>query len=1073
MEKRLMMFLAALFLMVGTALAQTKVNGTVTSQDDGQPVIGASVLVVGTQVGTVTDADGRFSLTVPAGKSTLRITYVGMEPIEVSARPNMRIVLSNDQHSLDEVIVVAYGTAKKSAFTGSAAQIKADEIGKVQVTNAADALKGKVAGVQLTNASGAPGQTSPTIRIRGVNSVNAGTTPLYVVDGVAYGSNFDLNTLSTQDIESMTVLKDAAASALYGARGANGVILITTKKGREGTSSITFDAKWGSNSKATPNYKYVTSAAKYYEMYYGALNSYAKDAWGYSDSQAYQWANNNMIDPKSTNTYTLGYNVFNVPEGQNLIGMNGKLNPNATLGNLQLYEGTEYMLMPDNWYDEAYKNSLRQEYSATATGSNQKGSYYASVNYLKNDGITVASGYERFSARMKADYQIKDWLKIYGNFAYTHYEAKQTNPDEEGSSGSSGNIFAMSRMAPVYPLYVRDAEGNIIQDSNTGISLYDYGDGKIVGLTRAYLPQANPQSANQLDHNNYNGNTFLAAGTAEIRFLKDFKFTSSNSVYVDESRQTNTTNPWYGQYASSKGIVYKYHTRSVSTNFLQQLDWNHTFGLHTVDAMIAHEAYKYKYYYLYGSKSNQFSPDNDELAGAVVKGSASSYTSDYNTEGFLARAQYNYDNKYFASASFRRDGSSRFAKDKRWGSFWSFGAAWLINKEEFFKAKWVDELKLKASYGEQGNDNIGAYRYINTYSIENSNDNVSLVPYAMGNENISWETVGTFNVGIDFALFKNRLSGTVEYYYKKTKDMLFYFSLPTSFGFGGYYDNIGDMRNTGVEFELRGDVIRNKDLTWSLYGNIATNSNKITYIPEENKTTECDGVKGYVSGSYFIGEGESMYNLRYRKYAGVDPETGLAQYWKDVKDANGNVTGQEKVTNPSDATYHLCGTSLPDAYGGFGTSLTWKGFDFSMDFSYQFGGQMYDADYQSAMASPTSTSRGFMFHEDLLNAWTPTNKSSDIPRLMYGDQYSASASDRWLTSTTYLSLNNITLGYTLPMSLTQKIGVAKVRVYVVGDNIWVWSKRQGMDPRQSITGGGSQAYYGAVRTISGGITVTL
>ena len=377
-------------------------------------------------------------------------------------------------------------------------------------------------------------------------------------------------------------------------------------------------------------------------------------------------------------------------------------------------------------------------------------------------------------------------------------------------------------------------------------------------------------------------------------------------------------------------------------------------------------------------------------------------------------------------------------------------------------------MKIKASYGQQGNDNIGSFRYATTYSIENSNDQVALVPSALGNKDISWETVGTFNAGVEFSMFKGRLSGGLEVYSKKTTDMLFYFNLPQSYGFGGYYDNIGDMTNKGVEFELRGDIIRTKDLTWSVYGNIATNKNEITYLPEENKTAECDGVKGYVSGSYFIGEGESMYTMRMIKYAGVDPETGVALYWKDVLDSDGNVTGQETTDNPSYATYHLCGTAMPDAYGGFGTSVEWKGFDFSADFSYQLGGQVWDSDYQNAMSADV----GHAIHVDMLDAWSATNKSSNIPRWQYNDAYMASSSDRWLISSNYLSLNNVTLGYTLPMNLTSKIGISKLRVYVVGDNLWVWSKRQGLDPRQSISGGAGSSYYSAVRTISGGVTLT-
>ena len=1068
------MLLASLCLFVGGAMAQETIKGAVISADDGEPLPGASVKILGEKTGTITNIDGEFTIQVPEANTRLEFSHIGMKSRIIRARNGMRIALDADNQLLDEVMVVAYGTAKKSSFTGSAAMVKSEDIAKMQVNNPVEALRGKVAGVQMTNTSGAPGQTQPTIRIRGINSINAGTTPLYVIDGVPTGSNFDLNNINPQDIESMSVLKDAAASALYGARGANGVVIITTKKGRQGSTSITVDAKWGSNSRGVPNYDLITDPGQYYEMWYGALNAYAKEGLKYSDNQAYLWANQHLTTDDAPG---LGYNVYTVPDGQNLIGRNGRLNPNATLGRLHTYNGQQYMLYPDDWADETYRNGLRQEYSISANGSNDKASFYGSANYLKNEGIVRESSFERFTGRLKADYQLRPWLKLAGNFGYTHYKANQSTPDEEGEANSSGNLFSVNTIAPIYPLYVRDAAGNIINDPLTGIAMYDYGtsattNNTIVGLNRpaTAMGSGNPVSASQLDKSYYIGNAFNANGTAEIRFLKDFKFTSSNSVFIDESRSTSTSNPYYGQYVANNGTVFKAQGRSISTNFLQQLDWSHSFGKHNVDLMVAHESYRYVYDQISGNKSNQFNPDNDELSGAVIVGSTNSYESEYNTEGFLGRAQYNFDEKYFFSGSFRRDASSRFHPDHRWGNFWSAGAAWLLNKESFLKKfKWIDELKFKASYGEQGNDNLPySYLYTTTYAIENSNDNVSLVPNLKGNENITWETVGTFNTGFDFSLWKGRLSGGIEYYYKKTRDMLYAFSLPTSFGFTYYYDNIGDMRNSGIELELRGDLVRTQDITLSLYANAARNYNKITFMPEENKTTECDGVQGYVSGSYFIGEGESMYNFRLRKYAGVDPETGVAQYWRDVKDASGNVIGEEKVTNPADATYHLCGTALPKWTGGFGINFEAKGLDFSMDFSYQLGGQMYDNGYASVM----SADKGQAIHKDMLNAWTPENKYSDIPRYYYNEKYAPNAaSDRFLISSNFLSLNNITLGYTLPVTLTSKIGLSKVRFYCTADNVWVWSKRKGLDPRMSLTAG-SAAYYTAVRTISGGVSVT-
>jgi TonB-linked SusC/RagA family outer membrane protein len=616
MEKRLMMFLVGFFLFVGSALAQTNVSGTVTSSQDGEPVVGAAVKVEGTNTGTVTDVDGHFRLSAPAG-ARLTISYLGMKPQTLKAGSNMRVVMEADNKTLDEVMVVAYGTQKKSSFTGSAAIVGSDEIGKVQVTNAVDALKGKASGVQIYNATGQPGSTS-TIRIRGINSINSGNNPLIVVDGSPFDG--DLNTINPIDVESMTVLKDAASTALYGARGGNGVILITTKSGKKGQAAkITVDAKWGSNSKAVPEYKTINNPAAYYEMWYKALYNYAQNKFGYDANQAWQWTNNNMIDSQ---TYGLAYNVYTVPEGQELIGTNGKLNPNATLGHISTMGGTQYYLTPDDWEDEIYNNSLRQEYTISATGANDKGTFYGSANYLKNKGITAASDYTRFTGRMKADYQLKSWLKLTGNMTYAHYD--QNSLGDDGSEGGSGNAFAFTNIAPIYPMFIRDANGNKIYDQASRLVRYDYGDGVVVPNPRPYINQSNPISNNKLNTNYTEGNTFNGTGQADIYLPFGLTFTSINSVYLDEARSTSTTNPFFGQYANSKGAVTKQHVRTWSYNFQQRLNWHRSFGLHDIEVMLGHEYYRDFGYELAADKTNQFSVYNKELDGAVVMGSASS-----------------------------------------------------------------------------------------------------------------------------------------------------------------------------------------------------------------------------------------------------------------------------------------------------------------------------------------------------------------------------------------------------------------------------------------------------------------
>ena len=1062
MEKRLTMILACLFLSLGMALAQTAVTGTVVSQEDGQPIIGATVRVVGASAGAVTDADGKFSISMPAGHNKLKVTYVGMVDQDVTVKGNsVRVVLVPDQTNLDEVMVVAYGTAKKSAFTGSAAVVKSDDIAKISSSNAMSALSGKVSGVQINSATGAPGQESFSIRIRGISSINAGNDPLIIVDGAPY--NGDINNLNQNDIASMTVLKDAASAALYGARGANGVVIITTKNGREGTSSITVDAKWGANTRGVEFYNTVESPAGYYEAYYQSLKNY-RTSLGDDAATAHRWALNNMF----SGGYDLGYNVYTVPEGQDFIGPNGKLNPNATLGRVVNVNGTEYLLYPDSWRDAAYQTGVRQEYNVTATGSNDKGSFYGSAGYLKNEGISIGSDYERFTGRLKADYQLRSWLKLSGNFNYAHYKANSL-ADDGGST--VGNVFMVKNMAPIYPLYIRDAAGNILQDSKTGLAMYDWGDGTVTGLTRPTMTGSNPIFANYFDKNQNEGNSLDATGTAEIRFLEDFKFTSANTVMLDETRFTYTNNPYYGQFAANNGSVQKAHVRTWAYNYQQLLNWHHLFDKHDVEVLLGHEYYRTRYYYLTASKNNMFSVFNDELAGAVNTGTMNSYTTDYNVEGWFGRVQYNYDNKYFGSLSYRRDASSRFHPDHRWGNFWSLGGAWIISKEKWFNAPWVDELKFKASYGEQGNDNIGSYLYTDTYSIVPSGDGAGVKPSSTkGNETITWEKNGNFNTGFEFSFFRGRLAGSIEYFYRRTSDMLAFFALPASSGWSGYYDNVGNMQNMGAEVELDGTLIRTKDFEWGLNLNFTAYKNEITSIADKNKTQTVEGSEGYASGSYFYGEGESLYTFYMPKYAGVD-ENGKSMFYKDKLDENGNIIGRETTTTPGEATYYLCGTALPWAYGGFGTRFSYKGFDLAVDFNYQLGGQIYDSDY-AGMMGITSSGRGSAIHADLLNSWTEENPNTNIPKLIIDDTSTTTTSDRFLIGASYLSLQNLNFGYTFPTKMTSKVGIGKLRVYLTATNLWLWSKRQGLDPRQSITGGASSAYYSAMRTISGGISVT-
>ena len=1091
MKQRLTMILVSLFLMAGVALAQTKVNGTVTSQEDGQPVIGASVLVVGTQIGTVTDANGKFSLTCPEGKNTLRITYIGMEPIEVSARPNMRIMLTSDQTALDEVIVVAYGTQKKSSFTGSASMVGAAELDKHVTTNVANALAGSVPGLQIRGGSGAPGASQGKINIRGIASMYANTDPLIIVDGAPYEAS--LSNISQEDIESVSVLKDAASAALYGARGAAGVILITTKKGNKQAPKINVNVRWGSNSRAVQEYEKITDPGQYYELAYAGLyNNYYYNQ-GLSAADANLEANKHMLT-------ALGYQVFTVPDGEQLIGMDGKLNPKATLGYKQVGEnGETYWYQPDDWTDAAYKNGFRQEYEVNMSGGSDRNDYFLSAGYLNEDGIIDNSSFERFNARLKVNYDLTKWLRVGANIGYVHSKTVSNPNNDEYQLGSTNLSYYTSRIAPIYPIFVRvlDANGNpVIRIDENGNQMYDYGiAGQYYPENRAFLQTGNPLGANHYNDVNSLGNQLNATGVADIKFTDWLRFNATSTINWGHTNYSDYESQLYGPKVSVNGEIAKSQTDTYRQNHVQTLNFAKSFGLHTVTAILGHEWFDRKTTYLTATAQGLFSPEIKEInAAANQQYKSGSYTSEYNVEGWFGRALYNYDEKYFFDASYRRDASSRFAKDNRWGSFWSVGAGWLINKEKFFHADWVNQLKLKVSLGQTGNDGVGNWAYTDLYSLSASSPTQMTPSFSrIGNKDITWETTTALNVGVDFELFKGRLTGTLEYYNKKTTDLLFWLSVPESFGARGYYGNIGDKRSTGVELTLAGDIIRTRNITWSVNFNITHNKEKILKLPE-SKTRVNGGFaetwipvsSGASNGTVqmWYEEGGSLYCPFTYSYAGVN-ENGEALYWydEDLSPLGGKVTtnntskaGEKKsgtTTNIGQATRYAGESMLPKAYGGFGTTLTAYGFDVNLNFDYQIGGKIYDRQYASLMSNwENDGDAGSAFHVDLLKSWTPNNTSSNIPRFQYGDEYTVATCDRFLASAAYLNFQSFSVGYTLPKNLTRKISLEKVRVYMTGENLCFWSARKGLDPRYDYGATEALTAYSLMRTIMGGVQVS-
>ncbi|MCC8134294.1 MAG: SusC/RagA family TonB-linked outer membrane protein [Tannerellaceae bacterium] len=728
--KSLKCMLLFLWMSIGLVSGQTThVTGTVVTAEGGEPVIGATILVSGTSTGTITDYNGSFTLNVPATAEKIEVAYLGMITQTVAVQPTVRVVLEADTKTLDEVIVVAYGTSTKKSFTGSASVVKADAIKQIQSSTVTSALEGRAAGVQIVSSTGQPGE-NPTVRIRGIGSVNASKAPLYIVDGSTYDG--PISALNSSDIESMTVLKDAAANSLYGARGANGVILITTKRNNKSKVGITFDAKWGINSRAVPEYDLVTDPGTYYELAWtGQYNKLT--AAGQTHSQA-------LEEIRGTGTNSLqnilgGYNNYNV-SWADLLDDNGKLNPNAQL------------LYRDTWDDALFSNGLRQEYNLSIGNSDEKQSYYIGLGYLGDESYAKGSDFDRYTGRIRVEKQLTNWLKAGANISYAH--SIQNFPTTSG--GNYINYFQWSRMiGPIYPVFLHDpTTGAIVKDSN-GNDIYDYGSDTQYGYARPYGANGNPAGVLEYDFTCITQDNITANAFVDIDLYDGLSVRGAFDVNTSYKNNSKLTNPLYGDAAANNGYVYKTNEKWFSYTGSVFLNYNKNFGDLNVDALAGTESYKKEYEYLYGFKKELAHSTTADFNNAAVIGQLDSYTQKYSVTGILARVNLSYADKYYLTGSYRRDGSSRFHPDNRWGNFGSLGASWRINQEDFLSsATFIDDLRLKASIGTQGNDNLlysltstteyqNYIPYLDQYLVSNIDDKVSVAQTYLWNKEISWE----------------------------------------------------------------------------------------------------------------------------------------------------------------------------------------------------------------------------------------------------------------------------------------------------------------------------------------------
>lgn len=967
-----------------------------------------------------------------------------MKPLEVEVKPNLKITMQTDNQSLDEVVVVAYGTAKKESFTGSAEVIKNEKIEKRTVANVTKALDGMVSGVQTTSGSGQPGSGSSVV-IRGFGSIKASQNPLYVVDGIPYDGN--VNAINPNDIESMTVLKDASAGALYGSRGANGVVMITTKKGKDGALTVNLKANWGIASRAIPRYDtmdergYLETIFQSYKNDQIASNGLTPEAAAIAALAAMGSGSKAILGSNQM------YNPFNYSITELIDPVTGKVRSDATLR------------YHEDWLDEATaKNPLRQEYILNMSGSQNKTKYMFSLGYLNEDGLLKTTNFQRYTGRVNVDTEYKNWLTggFSANFARTTSNTSQTS-----TSATSNVFFSAQLMAPIFPVHQFDENGQIMYGAD-GSPVFDYGASRPAGASSNFNSIATLfDDKYGTNDDNVSGRTYLTLGDLKDGPLQGLKLTANFGFdYVNRNNFTYY-NPYFGNSAGVKGSLSKNNYRYFSYTFNQLLTYDRKFNdKHHIDLLAGHEYYDYQVNRLGASKTGFPFGGIYELDGATTINSATSYEDSYTIESYLFRANYDYMDKYYLSASYRTDGSSRFNKDYRWGNFWSVGANWRMSNEEFLSDKdWLNNLSVKVSYGVQGNDNVGTlYAWQSFYNLGWPNASMSgALVSSLENTNLKWEQNGNLNVGVEAKVF-DRFSASIEWYNRKTTDMLLDYPMASSLGFDSYLKNIGSMRNTGWDITLNGRLIETNDFSWDLTVMGSTVKNKVLHLADKPEI---------ISGSRIIKEGETLNSFYTAKSAGVDPATGNQLYWVWDNDENGNPGEPYISSNPDKATRskQIMGSRIPNLYGSFTNDFKYKGFDLSIMCTYSIGGKIMDSVYNTFMYGNYV---GQAKHKNLERAWKQPGDITDIPKIEIGKTYPITDND--LINASYLSIKNITLGYSLPSKLTKRMLIKDIRFTATADNLVLFSHLKGMDPQYNFTGGTTFVYTPS-RTISFGVDV--
>lgn len=1031
---RSLTLLCMLLFCIATYAQRITVSGKVTAGGEGLP--GVTVAVKGSTNGTITSMDGDYSLQTEP-QNTLVFSFIGYETQEVpiNGQKTINIEMHESSIAIDEVVIaVPYGTAKKSTFTGSASVIDKKIIAASQVSSVSKALQGTVAGLQSFSTSGQPGEDA-SIYIRGVGSANATTTPLYVVDGVPYDGA--LSSISSQDIASVTVLKDAAAASLYGSRAANGVIMITTKQGQNGSApTIQLSAKYGFSSRAVRDYDQL-STNDYFMLQWEALrNSYMDN--GQSAESAAQTASSILA---TTATGGLGINPYGTQYPQP-VGTDGKIVAGAT------------PLWDDSWEDALSQDAHYTDISASISGGSERTKYYFSLGYLNDQGAYICSGFKRYNLRTNITTDLRKWLQVGLNVSATH--SVQDYPKQDDTA--IGNIVLAARSIPsFYPVYERDlTTGEYLLDEN-GNRIYDYGNYR-KGSYNGY----NFAQSMLYDKKEYKRDAASIRGYLQITPLEGLSYKMSLNIDYNSRFSHFYNNPTYGKEPLT-GSVEKENVRTTGLTYNNVINWNHTFNEnHDVRLMAGQEYYEYNTSNFGGSRTGVITDGYYEPDVASTLSSFYGNSDQYKLLSFFGSAEYSYQGKYFVSASVRTDGSSRFHPDHRWGTFWSFGGSWKISREKFLEEAandWLTNLTLRASYGAQGNDNVGYYAYKALYEIGSSFGESTLHASRLETPELSWETNLNLNVGLDFGFWSNRLNGTIEFFQRASKDLLFARDLVPSGGFSSIDANIGKLKNYGWEFTINGTPVLTKDWTWKLSVNATTYKNEIVELPTD---VMWQSTKKWVKGG-------SLYDFWLYEWAGVNPENGNPQWYYTDTDGSRKITEDYSSLTSDDKV--KMGSSLPKVSGGFQSDLTWRDLSLSMLFSYAIGGKLYNNDYKSMIS--VSGGNGSTLSKDMLNRWTPENRYTDIPRLSYDQtSYFTSSSSRWLVNRSFLRLKTVTLSYNLPEKWLHYATIKQASIFLQGENLLTLCHQQGLDPEQPINGMVSYRYP-AMKTFSFGINVTL